>query len=152
MVVKIATPNRLRAALCIAFPFAAVAIGWFILDQNGVDPHRYFNMIANGELSWTRQGTGWLALIFWVVVVYPKALSALSNSCLIFVKEGRLWSYGRPIALVSLIKNPRIKKSFMRMDLLVDVDNRTVNCGSVVLASERSDLITEGMHAALSGS
>lgn len=72
-----ATADTPRAILALLAPVLAVAAGIVILGNQGYAPGDYVRLIETGELSWLRQGAGWLALLVWIARYFPPACFAL---------------------------------------------------------------------------
>ena len=81
-----------RAVVALLAPFAAIFSAMLILGTKKYDVLDYFRLLAAGDLSWFRQGVGWLALGFWVVRYFPPAWSALwDGPCLVSSNDGNLY-------------------------------------------------------------
>ena len=101
--------------MALLAPVAAIIWGMLTLVDKGYGGLDYFRLLASGELSWFRQGVGWVALGAWVIRFYPPAWSALwDGPCLASADEGNLYlPRTQPLRLDS-IKAVTLQRGFSR--------------------------------------
>ena len=101
--------------LALAVPPAALACVVFVLWSNGYSPIDYFTLLQTGELSWFRQGVGWIACVIWIVRYYPAAWTAvLDGPCLIQGNEAEITLPGNRRLRRSDINAVRLERSLLR--------------------------------------
>ena len=76
----IAVASKARALLAVLIPLAFPIIVALALGKSGHSILDYPNLIANGQLSPFRQGVMWVAMVTFVAVYVPPAVTALAAS------------------------------------------------------------------------
>lgn len=73
----LAEASQPRALIALLVPVAFPALLAFGLSTSGYTVWDYPSLIAGGQLSWFRQGAGWIVLLAFIVVYVPPAWTAL---------------------------------------------------------------------------
>jgi hypothetical protein len=76
----LADASKARALLAVLIPIAFPFIMALALGKSGHSISDYPDLIANGQLSLFRQGVMWLAMVTFVAVYVPPAVTALGSS------------------------------------------------------------------------
>jgi hypothetical protein len=104
-----------RAVLALAVPPAAIACVVIMLVSKGYGVLDYFALLQSGELSWVRQGIGWIAILFWVARYYPSAWSAVwEGPCLVRGDDAEIILHGERRIRRTEIKAVRLQRGWFR--------------------------------------
>ena len=131
-----------RAVLALAVPPAALAYVIFMLWSKSYSPLDYFALLQTGELSWFRQGVGWIACIIWIVRYYPAGWSALLDGpCLIHGNDAEITLPGNRRVRRTDIRAVRLERSLLRKAVLFETPNGDVSLPLIFVRPSSDDAL-----------
>jgi hypothetical protein len=134
-----ASVDTSRAVIALLFPVASIIASVVAFQSKGYDPADYLILLRSGELSWFRQGLGWLCLIGWVWRYFPPAWLALwDGPCIVSSDEYTLFLPSSiKVRLVDVI-GITLCRDFFRKEAVVETSNGRF-AFSLIFVSESSD-------------
>lgn len=104
--------DKTRAFVAVIFPFAlpfGLALG---LSTSGYSWTEYPSLLASGQLSWVRQGLGWIAMIALIAIHWPPAITALFAPSLVSTSEELLIGPTGDALTIATIEGIELRRGF----------------------------------------